>query len=318
MRICNPRLIAGLALFILVGSAQSASAQLIRAELDQGFAKTSSVSVSVDEMLGPQKTRKADEPIVGPGYPALYIAEVQYKPVRFVRMDVTDPATGQTKRELVWYMIYRSIPRDYTELAGNSQPDLLTKLEDPTMQPSNAIDGAASYPLIIPRFILKTDDVGQNETYYDEVNVQVQRSIFEREFKERASGLKLRNSIESIVEVQGQDDWVSVNDPDPLAKAVYGVAVWRNVNEKTDYFTIQMTGFSNAYRITTDGVVERKIVEQKFGRPGDEFSQDEMEFRVLGNPVWKYEASGAKINVRNYQRVLRNRKVADIEDAETN
>lgn len=318
MRTCNPRLIAGLALFILVGSAQSGSAQLIRAELDQGFEKTSSVAVSVDEMLGPQKTRLADEPIVGPGYPALYIAEVQFKPVRFVRMNVTDPATGQTRRELVWYMIYRSIPRDYTELAGNSQADLLTKLEDPTTQPNNAIDSPRSYPLMIPRFILKTDDVGQNETYVDEVNTQIQRTIFEREFKERASGLKLRNSVESIVEVQGQDDWVSVNDPDPLSKATYGVAVWRNVNEKTDYFTIQMTGFSNAYRISSDGVVERKIVEQKFGRPGDEFSQDEMEFRILGDPAWKYAPTDAKVNVRNYQRILRNQKVADIEDAEAN
>lgn len=316
MRICHLLQCTGLAFCILIGSSQSASGQLIRAELNQGFVRTSSIAVTVDEMLGAQKTRKADEPIVGPGYPALFIAEVQFKPVRFVRMDVTDPVTGQTRRELVWYMVYRSIPRDYTELAGNSQPDLLTKLEDPKTQPNNSIDPATSYPLMIPRFVLKTDDVGQNETYYDEVNVQIQRSVFAREFQERASGLKLRNSIGAIVEVKGMDDWVSVNDPDPLSKATYGVAVWRNVNEKTDYFTIQMTGFSNAYRITSDGIVERKVIEQKFGRPGDQYSQDEMEFRVLGDPSWKYSPSDSRINVRNYQQILRNKKVADLADAE--
>ena len=312
MKINSSRLIAGLTLSVLcfVGS-QNADAQLIRAKLDSGFARTSSIAMSVDEMFGYQKLRGADEDIVGPGYPALWIAEVQFKPVRFIRMEVTDPTTGVTKKELVWYMIYRSIPRDYTELAGDSRADLVTKLTNPNLQPQNDIDEAASYPLQIPRFLLRTDDEGQNEIYQDEVNVQIQKTIFEREFRERAASLKLRNSVEGIVEITGQDSWVSVNDVDPLAQAVYGVAVWRNVNQKTDYFTIQMSGFSNAYKITPEGVVERKVIEQRFGRPGDEFLQDEMEFRVLGNPTWKYAPSGAKVSVPNYDKVLRSAKAAE-------
>lgn len=314
MKFNRSRLIAVLMLsFLCFASPEKADAQLIRAKLDSGFARTSSIAMSVDEMFGYQKLRGPDEPIVGPGYPALWIAEVQFKPVRFIRMEVTDPVTGVSKKELVWYMIYRSIPRDYTELAGDSQADLVTKLTDPNLKPNNDIDEAASYPLQIPRFLLRTDDEGQNELYQDEVNVQIQKTIFEREFRERAASLKLRNSIEGIVEITDPESWVSVNDVDPLAQAVYGVAIWRNVNQKTDYFTIQMSGFSNAYKITPEGTVERKVIEQRFGRPGDEFLQDEMEFRVLGNPTWKYAASAAKVTVPNYEKVLRDAKAADAE-----
>ncbi|MCR9202634.1 MAG: hypothetical protein NXI04_28665 [Planctomycetaceae bacterium] len=296
--------LSAFAAFVVAASLNTVEAQLIRAKLDQGFVRTSSIAMSVDEMLGAQKQRAADQPIVGPGYPALFISEVQFKPVRFVRMEVTDPKTGETKRELVWYMIYRSILRDYTELAGPNQPDLLLKLEDPDLQPSNDIESASSLPLQIPRFVLQTNDAGPMQTYSDEVSQQIRQSIFDREFKDRSPGTNLRSSIGAIVEAD-RDEWVSVDDPDPLSKAVYGVAVWRNVDQTTDYFTIQMHGFSNAYRITPEGVVERKVIEQKFGRPGDEYNQDEAEFRVLGDPSWKYVPTKSTIDVPDYAKILR-------------
>ena len=261
----------------------AALAQLIRAELNGGFERTSSITMSVDEMLGSQKTREEGTPILGPGYPDLWIAEVQFKPVRFVRMNVTDPKTGETRLELVWYMIYRVIPRDYTELAGGgeSRERLLSKLRDQQVHPDNPIDAVVGAPLLLPRFVLRTDDTDKPQYYADEVSPQIQQSIFNREYRERAAGLKLRNSVQAIVEVQ---EPVSVNDPDQLSKAVYGVAVWRNVDPETDYCTVTMTGFSNAYRIhQVDGqtVVEHKVIEQRFGRPGDKYKQDEAEFRLI-------------------------------------
>ncbi len=299
-----PAAILGIAMLSCAGKA---NAQLIHAELDRGFVRTTSIVMSVDEMLGSQKTRKLGEPILGPGYPALWIAEVQFKPVRFVRIDITDPKTGVNKPELVWYMIYRVIPRDYTELAGSGRNELLTKLQDPTVKPNNYIDAAGSNPLLIPRFVLRTDDAGPALEYVDELNLQVQNSIFEREFKERSSGLKLLNSVEAVQDVT---ETVSVDDPDPLSKASYGVAVWRGVDPNTDYFTVFMNGFSNAYRITNDDageeVVEQKVIEQKFGRPGDSFEQSEMEFRVLGDPSWQYRPRSAKLSVPNHDKILRN------------
>ena len=268
---------------IVVSSTEIASAQLIRAPLDRGFGRVASITMTVDEMYGPYKVRPETDPILGPGYPSLFIAEVQIKPVRYRLMDVVDPKTGQTNEELVWYMVYRVIPRDYTELAGDSRDSLVKKLSDPDLVPQNTIDPVEGYPLMLPRFILRTDDSREDRhEYVDEVNAQIQRAVFTREFREDAAHLRLLSSVEAITEVP---EPVSVDDPDPLASALYGVAIWRNVDPKTDYFTITMTGFSNAYRISRDAAgelsVEEKVIEQRFGRPGDEFRQRESEFRFI-------------------------------------
>ena len=291
---------------VLSVCAEQASAQLIRAPLDTGFVRTSSIAMSVDEMLGSQKARLAGEPILGPGYPDLWIAEVQYKPVRHLFMNVTDPTTGETRRELVWYMIYRVIPRDYTELAGDSRDSLLTKLRNPNLKPDNTIDSPEGFPLVLPRFVLRSDDAGEQQFYPDEVNLQIQRSVFMREFKERSGDLKLLNSVQAISEVIAP---VSVNDPDPLQNAVYGVAVWRNVDPEIDYLTVIMSGFSNAYRISQNDagetVFEHKVIEQKFGRPGDIYNQQESEFRVLGDPEWHYRQRPANVSVPQFESILR-------------
>ncbi|MEZ6125835.1 MAG: hypothetical protein R3C49_22135 [Planctomycetaceae bacterium] len=266
---------------VLLTGLRPAVGQLIRAPLDSGFVRTSSIAVTVDEMLGSQKTRSADEPVPGPGYPALWIAEVQFKSVRHRLMEVVDPKTGAAKEELVWYLVYRFIPRDYTELAGDSRDELLKKLNDPDFRPQNGSDPVEAYPLQLPRFVLTTDDSEDRTKYADEVNLQIQQAVFQREFAERASSLKLLNSVQAMQEA---GEPVSVSDPDPLANAVYGVAIWRNLDPTIDYFTITMSGFSNAYRFREeDGqlVVEEKVIVQRFGRPGDEFLQQESEFRLI-------------------------------------
>ncbi len=268
--------------FAMSATAEHASGQLIRGPLDTGFVRTSSIAMTVDELLGSQKSRGPGEPLLGPGYPDLWIAEVQFKPVRYRRMEVTNPRTGDRTMELVWYMVYRVIPRDPTELAGDSRDELVKKLSDPNLLPQNPIEEASRRSLQVPRFILRTDDAGSQETYIDEVNLEIQRTILAREFRNRAADLRMLNSVQAITEI---NEPVSVNDPDQVGNALYGVAVWRNVDPTTDYFTVTMTGFSNAYRISQNAagetVVEQKVIVQKFGRPGDEFNQQENEFRLI-------------------------------------
>ncbi len=268
---------------LLVSSGKVAFSQLISAPRTEGFNTTSSITTTVDEMLGPYKERKVGEPILGPGYPDLWIAEVQWKSLRHRLMEVVDPRTGEKNMELVWYLVYRVIQRDCTELAGDSRDALLKKLSDPDVQPQNTLDGAEGYPLQLPRFVLRTDDSADRKEYIDEVNIEVQRAVFAREFQGRAADVRLLSSVDGITEVL---EPVSVNDPDPLSQAAYGVAIWRGVDPKTDYFTITMSGFSNAYRYMTDpttgeGVFQHKVIEQRFGRPGDEFRQEESEFRQI-------------------------------------
>ncbi|MBC7967909.1 MAG: hypothetical protein H7Z17_18515 [Fuerstia sp.] len=318
------RLAATMAALLLWNVAESALSQQISAPLDSGFARTSSIAMSVDEMLGSRKTRALTEPILGPGYPELWIGEVQYKPVRLMRLDIRDPKSGVVQTELVRYMVYRMILRDPTELAGAETAELRRKLADPNVDPANTLDATVTLPLQMPRFLLKTEDDDLQELYVDEINLEIQKAVFEREFGRRGLTLKMLNSVEAIAEV---GEPVPGDDKDALSKAVYGVAVWRNVNPKTDFFSVIMSGFSNAYRISTDAngnrVVEEKVIVQRFARPGDEFDQDEQEFRFINDqdtdgdgkidvryPNWQYRVRDAKLNIDHMDTVLRNAKVS--------
>lgn len=313
------RFAATVAALIVWNSADYALSQQIRAPLDSGFARSSSIAMSVDEMLGSRKVRTLTEPILGPGYPELWIAEVQYKPVRLMRLEIRDPKTGVAKKELVRYMVYRMIPRDYTELAGSEQAELLRKLDDPNQDPVNTLDPEPTRPLRLPRFLLKTEDNDTNETYEDEINLEIQKAVFQREFGRRGLDLKMLNSVEAISEI---GEPVPGSDKDALSKSLYGVAVWRNVNPKADFFSVVMSGFSNAYRISTDAsgkhVVEEKVIVQRFTRPGDEFEQDEQEFRLVDDldtdddgkidvrfPHWEYQVRDATLNIDHMDTVLR-------------
>ena len=96
------------------------------------------------------------------------------------------------------------------------------------------------------------------------------------------------------------------------ADPVYGIATWKGIDPQTDKFTIYLGGFSNGYRIEQgpDGNdrVARRTGVLKFWRPGDEFQEDESEFRVgvdtrdleagadsVGAPHWEYLPDEARL-----------------------
>lgn len=308
---CLSRISSALVIFatVLGTLQQTVHGQTVSAPLDRGFVRSSSIVVSVDEMLGTRSQRAEGDPIIGPGYPALWIAEVQFKPPRLLRMPVTDPATGRTDNELVWYMVYRVIPRDYADLAGSEEARelLLQRLSNEATDPQNDQDEVMAPNLIVPRFVLQTLDEGAQQSYLDEINNQVRDEVLRREFRGRASRLRLLNSIEAISDVKKQ---VRADDPDALNSAVYGVAVWRDVDPETDFFRIEMYGFTNAYRLmlAEDGSIriEDKCIVQSFRRPGDRFRQEEVEFRVDGDPEWIYQPRDATLDIPEAISILRN------------
>jgi hypothetical protein len=316
------------AALVLTTVSSSASAQVIQAPLNDGFARTSSIAMSVDEMLGIRKTRAATEPILGPGYPNLWIGEVQFKPLRLIRLSWTDARTGKTQQEIVRYMVYRMIRRDYTELAGAEKQELELKLADPDNDPSNVLDPDDSRPLQMPRFLLQAEEADGSvlASWQDEVNVSIQNAVFAREMGRRGLNLRLFNSVEGLQEI---GEPVAAADADALQKAVYGVAVWRDVDDRADFFTVYMSGFSNAYKISTDAsgdrVVEEKVVIQKFRRPGDEFRQEELEYRLVdeadldGNgsketryPLWQYRPRRFNAQIPDLDNVLRNIRTSQL------
>lgn len=309
LRLCRIPLFVALAGVIPGFMHPPVAAQRIMAPLDRGFARSSSISVNVEEMLGTRTIRKAGEPVLGPGYPALWIAEVQYKSIRLRRMMVTDPTTRKTANELVWYMVYRVIPRDYADLAGSEEAkeQLIKRLSDEAIDPQNTQDEILADNLLVPRFVLRTMDEGSKQVYVDEVNPQIQAAVVKREFRGSASKLRLLSSVDAISAVEAQ---VAADDPDPLSKALYGVAIWRNVDPNTDFFRVEMHGFSNCYKLTVmdDGMlqVEDKCIIQDFGRPGDQFRQTETEFRVVGNPKWIYKLRDSKFEIPDAISILGN------------
>ncbi|MEZ6032576.1 MAG: hypothetical protein R3C17_05765 [Planctomycetaceae bacterium] len=322
--LCDRRITAALATILFWTVSEPARSQQISAPLDSGFARTSSISMSVDEMLGSRKVRALSEPILGPGYPDLWIAEVQYKPVRMLQVDLPNPVTGAMQKELVRYMVYRMILRDPTELAGPETAELRRKLADPDVDPENSLDPEETLPLKMPRFILKTEDNDRDQMYVDEINLIAQQAIFQREFGRRGLDLKMLNSVQAISEI---GEPVPGDDKDALSKAAYGVAIWRNVDPKADFFSVIMSGFSNAYRISSDEngkrIIEEKVIVQRFARPGDEFNQHEQEFKFINDvdvdgdgridvryPVWQYRVRDAELNIDNLDSVLRNARVS--------
>ncbi len=255
------------------------------AQSENGFSQKTGITVTVGEMAGAvqkQPDGTAPKELYLPGYPHLWIMELQYKPIRLVRVNVTDPVTGRQQRELIWYMVWRGIRRDYTAYFQNTNKDeLIRQLRDPNLQPENPADPRQP-SIMSPHFTLVTTDSGDQKVYRDWVLPEVQAAIAKRE------GLKLKNSLQVIQEIPA----LAENADDQVA--VEGVALWRNVDPKTDYLSVFMTGFSNGYRLgkgpSGKMMVERKTIVQKFWRPGDEFDQDESEFRIKGKPQWIYRA----------------------------
>lgn len=43
--------------------------------------------------------------------PDLWVMELQLKPMRMTWVEVTDPETGETSREQIWYLAYRTLNR---------------------------------------------------------------------------------------------------------------------------------------------------------------------------------------------------------------
>ncbi|MBW3542758.1 MAG: hypothetical protein KY476_21055 [Planctomycetes bacterium] len=215
----------------------------------------------------------------------LWVLEVDLKPLRMIWVDVTDPETGQKKRELVWYLVYKAVNRPLARRQDTSDS-----------APANEEDVPPGKPLFVPDLTLVTDDNDSQQVYPDVVLPEAQAAINRRERR------RFLNSVEAIGEIP---DPVPADARPTPEQVIYGVATWKDVDPETDYFTVYMSGFSNGIRVMNgpDGkpLVLRKTIMQDFWRPGDRFDQTEDEVRFQGEPRWDYrpDAPGATVLVPN-------------------
>lgn len=244
-------------LTLLSSSVSPASAQ---DQLNRGFEYRIMASTSGEELAR---------------QPNLWTFNVEFKPLRMISVDVTDPVTGKKEPTRITYLVYR---------AWN--PGVEQKKRENV--PVNKLDPPRGKDMFMPEFTLVTSDNDRQEVYVDEIIPEAQAAIIKRERH------RLFNSIELIQPV-----------PEAAPKGerpenmIYGVAIWRNVDPEADLFTVYMTGFTNAY-VAAEGpegnmLMLRKTVRQRYWRPGDELDLFEKEIRTEGEAAWLYRAEDGTI-----------------------
>jgi hypothetical protein len=193
--------------------------------------------------------------------PDIWGLEVNFKPVRMILVDLPDPQTGKTSRELVWYLAYRAVVRPESGL-----PDSLKTDERPTF---------------VPEFTFVVDGRRGTKPYEDRISPIAQAAINKRE----------RHDYKNSVEIVGPLPKVTPPRSTKL-NSLDGVAIWTGIDPDVVNFTIYMAGFSNGYRVSEGPngkeIVMRRTLTQKFWRPGDRYEQHEEEIRIKDDPVWIY------------------------------
>jgi hypothetical protein len=207
--------------------------------------------------------------------------EFAYKPLRMIEVDVPSPSGGSARKQ-VWYLVYR------------------VRNTGETLEPIEGEGGVydakpgQGEPIhFYPQFVLESHDrQGSGErvakAYLDRVIPAAVDAISQRETR----GRKLLNSVE----ISEQPIPVSTGRID---RSVWGVATWTDVDPRIDFFSIYVSGLTNAYRWEDEPggyrpgnppgrgrSFERKTLQLNFWRPGDEHLTSEREFRV-GVPLDK-------------------------------
>lgn len=166
--------------------------------------------------------------------PNLWVHSLRFKTVRMLQIEVTDPKTKLPRTDLVYYVVYEAINR---EIERNA--------EDPATTPANAFDAPPGPELFVPEITLVIEDEvtellssDYQRVLRDEVIPEAQKRI---EARER---MKVRNSVQAVGPVPA----ASPKD-DPQPSAYYGVAMFRKVDPKMDFFRLVFSGFSNGYKL---------------------------------------------------------------------
>jgi len=88
--------------------------------------------------------------------------------------------------------------------------------------------------------------------------------------------------------------------PEASPKAVYGVAIWADVNDKARDmvdFDIFVSGISNGWSIDDDGKIYRKTLRLKYKRLGDGTRVDSSEIKFEGYE-WFYRLQSANVDLK--------------------
>lgn len=189
----------------------------------------------------------------------VYCLDFAFKPVRMIEV------SGQN----VWYLLYR-IRYTGGELRPTAEIDKYSNHVFAT--PAKIPVGASSTMpgRFMPLFRLQVRNL--RKEYLDQFIPGAKEVIAA---KERV-GRPIYDSIE--MQTLGIKLW---QDSDPEDNSVWGVAMWTGVDPRTDHFSVQIAGLTNAQRLKLEGdqikYLQKNLV-LNFSRPGD--TVNELEDRI--------------------------------------
>lgn len=187
----------------------------------------------------------------------VYCLEFAFKPVRMIEVNLPTATGMQTKN--VWYLLYR-VRYLGGDLKPVPEPDAFNN--EVYAQPKQV---SAEWVRLMPTFRLSS--LGLNLEYLDKVIPEAKREIAA---KERV-GQKIYDSLEI------QQKKIQLSGPTgdfPL----WGVATWTDVDSRTDFFSVQVQGLTNAQQLELDGdkiKYLQKTLVLHFSRPGDTIDEIE-------------------------------------------
>lgn len=145
--------------------------------------------------------------------------------------------------------------------------------------------------LFAPQLTLVTDT---GKTYHDTVVPSAIKIIETRETSVRNAGYKLKGAVDAI-------GMIPASAKPNVDDAVYGVAIWQDVDPKADSFKVYVRGLSDGYRsiaapkadAEAKPTIQHKTLQINFECRGDEFNETEDEIHLLDPAYeWIYWAPG--------------------------
>lgn len=195
----------------------------------------------------------------------VYGFEFAFKPMRQIYVDVPQPE-GVMKRKLVWYFAYRlryrggdlRLKEVVDELGNRTYPDI----------ESVAYKKRRAFPMFV------FTNHSKKKEYLDQLLPTARDIIARRE--------QITSPLYNTVELSTVDIPRTTAEESP---GVWGYATWTDIDPTTDFFTINVYGLTNAFRVVEvngQDEVQRKVLQLNFYRPGDTVSMlaDEIRYGV--------------------------------------
>jgi hypothetical protein len=215
-----------------------------------------------------------------------------------IEVDVPQ-SSGLLQRKQIWYMVYR-----VTNTGARLKP---VEVEGGVIQAAPAEGQPVKF---YPHFVLESHD-------RDLEGERVYKAYLDRIVPVAISAIQRREDpnreLFTTVEMAGREVPVSTG---PVERSLWGVAMWEDVDPNIDFFSIYVSGLSNAAKWwdPPDAVTEgqpplsgtrsfRKTLQINFWRPGDDVDPHEEELR-FGVPLDMADVYGSEEGVA-YQWVYR-------------